>query len=150
LFLGLFVGIFYSHEFKEWEGVLVKKESVDTGKFKKLGKYIREKRTDHKLTQKGLAKKAGLDWQEISRIERGERKRSSMTTVLKILEVLGDPVDALVRSGFIPALSSEERKLISDPSFSKVFFELSKVSDLNEKDKQKLTEVIIRVIQVYK
>lgn len=52
-----------------------------------IAEKIREKRKEMGITQKALAKSAGVTWQTVSSAERG--KPINMKTLEKILKVLG-------------------------------------------------------------
>lgn len=53
-----------------------------------IGKVIRDKRTEKKLTLKDLAKATGLNWGYISQIEVGKRENISLNTVVKLAKHL--------------------------------------------------------------
>ncbi len=54
---------------------------------RQIGEVIRKKRKDLRLTQIELADKAGVVYQTISNIERGEKV--TFSTILKICKILG-------------------------------------------------------------
>ncbi len=63
--------------------------------YKNIGKRIKEERKTLKLTQKDLAKRAGIDFRFLGNIERGVSK-PSLDTIVKISRALDMPLDILV------------------------------------------------------
>jgi transcriptional regulator with XRE-family HTH domain len=63
--------------------------------YKNIGKKIKEERETLKLTQKELAKRAGIDFRFLGNIERGISK-PSLDTIVKISRALDIPLDILV------------------------------------------------------
>jgi transcriptional regulator with XRE-family HTH domain len=67
-----------------------------------IGKKIRNKREEIKLTQKDLAEKVGVSWEMISRYERGVS--SPLHRISSIAEALNSSVAELLQEGNIPNL----------------------------------------------
>lgn len=59
-----------------------------------LGRRVRALRDERGLTLAQLGEKAGMGYQEIARIERGERE-PTWSTALKLADALGVPLDDL-------------------------------------------------------
>lgn len=76
-------------------------ESDDKSKLQKLGEYIRRKRKEKRLTLEEVADLTGITFGEVGRIERGERIRTSLPLLMRLLNELGDPCEGLRESGFI-------------------------------------------------
>ena len=81
-----------------------------------LGKFVREKRTEKGLSQRGLAYAAGISNAEISRLEAGKRKASSPAVLKAIAKALNVPVEVLLeKSGII-----EEGKRAVDKALGEI------------------------------
>lgn len=75
--------------------------SEDKVKLQRLGGYIRGKRREKGLTLEELAYRTGITFGEVGRIERGERVRTSLPLLMRVLNELGDPCEGLREAGFI-------------------------------------------------
>ncbi len=63
-----------------------------------MRKYLKNMRSDKKMTQKQLAEMLGISTQYYSLIENGERQQEiSVSLLVKLAEVFGVPVDELIR-----------------------------------------------------
>jgi transcriptional regulator with XRE-family HTH domain len=67
---------------------------------------IREARKKHRLSQAKLAAEIGISAAQISRIESGKR-RARLDEAIKIAQLLGLSVDAIVNEGPLPPLIAE-------------------------------------------
>jgi len=73
-----------------------------------LGEYIRSLREAKGLSQRELADKSGLSNAEISRMESGERKKPSITTIRAVSPHLGiGYTDLLLKAGYIDSIASD-------------------------------------------
>jgi len=73
-----------------------------------LGDYIRSLREAKGLSQRELAEKSGLSNAEISRMESGERKKPSITTIRAVSPHLGiGYTDLLLQAGYIDSIASD-------------------------------------------
>lgn len=76
-------------------------KSDDVEKLQRLGEYIRRKRKEKGLTLTEAADLTGVTLGEVGRIERGERVRTSLPLLMRVLNELGDPCEGLREAGFI-------------------------------------------------
>ena len=73
-----------------------------------LGEYLKSLRDAKGLSQRELADKSGLSNAEISRMESGERKRPSITTIRAVSPYLGiGYTDLLLKAGYIDSIASD-------------------------------------------
>lgn len=71
-----------------------------------LGRLIARERAKAKLTQRGLAEKAGVTHPTILRLERAEFARPDPKKLLRIAQALDlDAADVFARTGYVPAES---------------------------------------------
>lgn len=67
-----------------------------------FGEYVKKLRTEMHLSQRDLSEKSGVSNAEISRIESGERKKTSPTVIKAIAPFLGISYeDLMVQAGYI-------------------------------------------------
>ncbi len=104
-----------------------------------IGKRIRERRQELKLTQENLARALGLTPQHISGIEQDKRS-PSLSSLAKLAEELGVTVDYLVtgKEGVIvdtiPAIKADKKlSLESKKALVTLVEELHRIHGSNEK-----------------
>lgn len=113
-----------------------------------VGAWIKEKRKAKDLALAKLAEKAGCSATEIFRLERGERKALNLEILRRIVAALGEPLDVFLKeTGYI--LTEQERQLLEDPDFGKIYFELQRKKELSPEEKQQLADVILRIIKSF-
>ena len=64
-----------------------------------LAKRLKELRKERNWTQQKLAEKAALSFNAITKIEQGAAKHPTLKTLLKLADVFGISLDALVGRG---------------------------------------------------
>jgi transcriptional regulator with XRE-family HTH domain len=115
-----------------------------------IGTYIRNRRLEKGLTMKEVSKKTKISIMELWRIEKGQRKNTNLNFLVKIAKVLEfQLVNMLVEVGVINTVTDEEKRLITDPFFEKIFYELDKRKDLKKEDKTQLANILMRIIKSY-
>ena len=68
-----------------------------------IGEYIQQRRIECGLTAKGLAELAGISHTEVHRIERNERKKVSLNTLIAMSEVFNVPREEILKlGGYLP------------------------------------------------
>jgi transcriptional regulator with XRE-family HTH domain len=63
----------------------------------KLSERIRKTRKDAGISQEELARRAGIGFAAVSRLERGVSHDPHYSTLLNLADALGVPVEALIR-----------------------------------------------------
>ena len=134
-----------------------------------FGTYLREKRSSAGLTQKQLAKKVGVSTTYINQLETKKVNAPTREMCQKLAPALGISFLALWRiakeerlSQFAtregledlitmanPSLDVQDLKLITDPNFGKIYYELQGANDLSEKDKRQLSDILLGIIRSY-
>jgi transcriptional regulator with XRE-family HTH domain len=118
---------YYGNIFKQWCQYVTKENlafghrllynNSERGGTMTFGDYIKGLRKSINLSQRALAEKAGVSSAEISRLESGERKNPSPSTVKAIAGALGVSYeDLMARAGYM-------EKVISRGNFEDVIWE---------------------------
>lgn len=101
-----------------------------------FGQALREARRSKDVSQRELAKKVGVDFSYISKIENGRLPPPAADTIVKICEVLEVPVEELLAlKGKMP--SDFEETIGSSPAALK-FVNQAQAMDLTEDEWEKL------------
>lgn len=82
-----------------------------------ISEYVRLKRAERGLTQKGLSDKSGLDRGYLSRLEKGDYKKPSITVLSKLANALEISITDLLRACDIDDLEIAPDKQISFSEF---------------------------------
>lgn len=115
-----------------------------------IGSYIRERRKNKRWSRKDLSRKAKVSEIEIYRIEKDQRKNINLQIMAKIAKALDfSLVSMLIETGFSSPMTDSEKKLLTDPDFAKIFFELGRRRDLKKEDKKQLADILIRIIMSF-
>lgn len=113
-----------------------------------VGVWIKQKRKAKGLALAKLAQKAGVSATEIFRLERGERKALNLEILRRIVEALEEPLDLFLKeTGYL--LNEQERRILEDPDFGKIYFELQRRKELSPEEKQQLADIILRIIKSF-
>jgi len=115
-----------------------------------IGSYIKTRRIEKGWTRKELSKKAKVSEIEIFRVENNKRKSINLQIINKLVKALDiSLVNMLIETRFSNPMTDAEKRLLTDPHFAKVFFELDRLKDLDEKDKKQLADILLRIIMSF-
>ncbi|WP_302490374.1 helix-turn-helix transcriptional regulator [uncultured Dialister sp.] len=88
---------------------------MDTAREEKpnrLGNFIREKREELGLSRNALAVAAGISHTELRRIEAGERKEPSGSTLISLASAMGIPEEKMLEvAGILPSYAQKYPEL---------------------------------------
>jgi transcriptional regulator with XRE-family HTH domain len=105
-----------------------------------FGELLREKRRAAGLSQRELAKRAGLDFSYISKVENGRQRPPAADTVVRLCNILGTPVDEMLAAvGKIP---DEVEKKISTSPAAQGFLQEAGLMRLSEEEWRRLADVL--------
>ena len=142
----------------------------DRGMSMDFGTYLREKRRVKGLTQKELADKVGVSGAYINQLETKKVNAPTRETCQKLASTLNLSFDEVwqvarqerfshfaAREGLEESslltgkkhFSSHDIRLITDPNFGKIYYELQGADTLSEREKRRLSRILLRVIRSY-
>lgn len=124
-----------------------------------LGEFIKQKRTELKMSRLALGTKAGISHTEVFRIESNERKQPSLKVLCAIADALTIPQEELLKvAGYAPSddtspierafpgLTTEKQK----ETMEKIADGLSRNSDLKDEDLDNLYQQLEMYIEYAK
>lgn len=104
-----------------------------------FGEFIKQLRNDKGLSQRELAEKSGISNAEISRIETGERKKTSPITLKAIAPFLGITYEELLKeAGYIEEVIDHQgytENIIKDEDGNLIDI-VKRAKDMYQKDSQ--------------
>ncbi len=105
-----------------------------------FGELLREKRHAAGLSQRELARRAGLDFSYISKVENGRQPPPAADTVVQLCSILGAPVDEMLAAvGKIP---EEVQKKISTSPAAQGFLQEAGLMKLSEEEWRRLADIL--------
>jgi transcriptional regulator with XRE-family HTH domain len=105
-----------------------------------FGELLREKRRAAGLSQRELARRAGLDFSYISKVENGRHPPPAADTVVRICSILGTPADEMLATvGKIP---DEVEKRISTSPAAQGFLQEAGLMKLSEEEWRRLADAL--------
>lgn len=115
-----------------------------------IGTYIRTRRAESGLTIKELAAKSKVSHIEIWRYENDKRKNINLTILAKLAKALDcSLVSIMLESGLSSSITESEKRLMTNPNFAKIFFELERRKDLSDEEQKQLADILLRIVRSF-
>lgn len=108
-----------------------------------FGEALREKRRAAGLSQRELARRAGLDFSYISKVENGRHPPPSAETVIELCRILRTPPEEML--ALVGKIPEEVEQALSKSAAAQGFLQQAGLMKLSDEEWQQMSSILRRL-----